>query len=37
MALTFEATKKPRTMDRVSQRRQKIVSGIDQQTCLLRA
>lgn len=35
MALTFEAKKKPRTMDRVSQRRQKIVAGIDQQTCLL--
>jgi hypothetical protein len=35
MALTFAAHKKPRTMDRVSQRRQKIVSGIDQQFTLL--
>jgi hypothetical protein len=35
MALTFAAHKKPRTMDRVSQRRQKIVAGIDQQLDLL--
>ena len=35
MALTFAAHKQPRTMDRVSQRRQKIVSGIDQQFTLL--
>ena len=35
MALTFAAHKKPRTLDRVSQRRQKIVTGIDQQIALL--
>lgn len=35
MALTFAAQKKPRTMDRVSQRRQKIATGIDQQFTLL--
>lgn len=35
MALTFAAHKKPRTLDRVSQRRQKIVTGIDQQVALL--
>ena len=35
MALTFAAHKKPRTLDRVSQRRQKIITGIDQQVALL--
>lgn len=35
MALTFAAQKKPRTLDRVSQRRQKIITGIDQQVLLL--
>lgn len=35
MALVFAAHKKPRTLDRVAQRRQKIVTGIDQQITLL--
>ena len=35
MALVFAAHKKPRTLDRVAQRRQKIVTGIDQQIVLL--
>jgi hypothetical protein len=35
MALVFSANKKPRTLDRASQRRQKIVNGIDQQIALL--
>jgi hypothetical protein len=35
MALVFVSQKKPRTMDRASQRRQKIVAGIDQQIALL--
>ena len=35
MALVFAAHKKPRTLDRVSQRRQKIITGIDQQVALL--
>ena len=37
MALTFAAHKKPRTLDRVSQRRQKIITGIDQQVALPRS
>jgi len=35
MALVFAAQKKPRTLDRASQRRQKIVAGIDQQIALI--
>lgn len=35
MALTFAAHKKPRMLDRVSQRRQKIITGIDQQIAVL--
>jgi phosphoenolpyruvate synthase/pyruvate phosphate dikinase len=35
MALVFAAQKKPRTLDRVSQRRKKIVAGIDQQIALV--
>ena len=35
MALTFAAHRKPRTLDRVSQRRQKIIAGIDQQIAVL--
>lgn len=35
MALVFAAHKKPRTLDRVAQRRQKIVTCIDQQIALL--
>ena len=35
MPLTFGPNKKPRTLDRVTQRRQKIINGIDQQLIVL--